>query len=158
MNEGIRRVARLGAAFAVAAALGGAARGQATQAAAEPTMMFNPSSGQAVMVDPLAAQMLYGTGIPLTRGQAGLSAMSSASRFTGIGSGRVSGVRGGPEPKRGSAAAPRKPTLRAPGGQASGYFNRYGGGTATNVSAPTSTATTRNYYNRPAGFFPEGVR
>jgi len=152
-----RGVARTVAAVALATVVGGAARAQQSAA---PMLMFNPS-GQAMVVDPLAAQMLSGTGVPLTRGQAGLSAFSSASQFTGIGSGRISGVRGAVDAKAHATqaqAGARRPTLRAPGGQASVYFNRFGKGTATDASAPVSKSTTRNYYNRPAGFFPEGVR
>ncbi|WP_165249629.1 hypothetical protein [Paludisphaera soli] len=155
MSEGIRLMRRLAAAMAVAAAIGGGARAQ-TAASSEPMVMFDPSM-RPILIDPLAAQMMTGTGIPLTRGEAGLAAAASAQRLTGIGSGRASGVRG-VAPGRGGPAAPRRATLGAPGGQASVFFNRYGGGTATNVSAPTSRATTRNFYNRPAGFFPEGRR
>lgn len=158
MIYGCRGVVRLVAASVLAMVAGGAARAQS----AAPMLMFNPS-GQAMVVDPLAAQMLSGTGVPLTRGQAGLSAISSASGFTGIGAGRISGVRGAVDAKaqaaqKQAAGSGRRPTLRAPGGQASVYFNRFGKGTATDVSAPVSKATTRNFYNRPAGFFPEGVR
>ena len=155
MKYGCRGVARLAAALVMATVAGGAARGQS----AAPMLMFNPS-GQAMVVDPLAAQMMSTTGMPLTRGQAGLTAAASMQRFTGIGSGRISGVRGAVDAKAQAAqqAGTKRPTLRAPGGQASVYFNRYGKGTATDVSAPVSKATTRNFYNRPAGFFPEGVR
>lgn len=153
----MRRFGRAAGAVALAAALAGSARAQSGRVSSEPVVMFNPS-GQAVVVDPLAAQMLSGTGVPVTRAQAGMSAASSVGRFTGIGSGRASGVRGAVDPKTGAPAAAQRPTLRAPGGQASVYFNRYGRGTPVSVAAPASAATTRNYYNRPAGYFPAGVR
>lgn len=126
----------------------------------EPTVMFN-GNGQAMMVDPLAAQMMMGTGVPLTRGQAGLSAAAMASRMTGIGSGRASGVRGGataPGNLNVRELAEKRSTLRLPAGQASNYFSRYGRGTTVNVSSPTSRATTGKYYNRGAGFFPDAAR
>lgn len=154
MSEELRLSARLAAALVVAAVLGSPARAQTAAVSAEPMIMFDPSM-QPVIVDPLAAQMMMGTAVPMTRAQAGLAAASSAQRLTGIGSGRISGVRGSADSRTGSG---RRPTLGAPGGQASSFFNRYGRGTATNVSAPVSQATTRNYYNRPAGFFPEGRR
>ena len=146
---------RLAAAVGVAASLGGAAKAQSA-AGAEPMIMFDPSM-RPVVVDPLAAQMLYGTAMPMTRAEAGLSAAGSLQRLTGIGSGRAGGARGA-APAAGAGPARAAATLRSPGGQASVYFNRYGRGTATSVSAPASQATTRNYYNRPAGFFPSGVR
>ncbi len=146
------------ATLAIGVAWGGPASAQSMST--EPSVIFSPT-GQAVMVDPLAAQMMAGTGVPLTRGQAGLSAAAMASRMTGIGTGRASGVRGTAEP-RGSLnvreLAAKRPTLGTPGGQASNYFNRYGRGTSVNVSSPASRATTGKYYNRPQGFFPEGRR
>ena len=147
----------MAAAVVVAALAGGTARAQQSTA---PTLMFNPS-GQVMAVDPLATQMLSGTGVPLTRGQAGLSAVSAAQNFTGIGSGRYSGVRGAVDAKaqaNQTQAGSRRATLRAPGGQASVYFNRAGKETPPRASAPVGRATTRNFYNRPAGYFPEGVR
>ncbi|OJW19174.1 MAG: hypothetical protein BGO49_11795 [Planctomycetales bacterium 71-10] len=135
----------------------GTAGAQATSN--EPTVMFN-GNGQAVMVDPLAAQMMMGTGVPLSRGQAGLTAASMASRMTGIGSGRASGVRGGATPGNLNVRelAEKRSTLRLPAGQASNYFSRYGRGTTVNVSRPTNRATNGRYYNRGAGFFPESAR
>lgn len=156
MHSGARLFAGL-TAVAMAASWCGSAAGQATS---EPSVIFSPT-GQAVMVDPLAAQMVAGTGVPLSGGQAGLSAAMMASRMTGIGSGRASGVRGGQAP-RGTLnvrdLAAKRPTLGTPAGQASNYFSRYGRGTSVNVSSPASRATTGKYYNRPAGFFPAGVR
>lgn len=126
----------------------------------EPTVMFN-GNGQAVMVDPLAAQMMMGTGVPLSRGQSGLMAASMASRMTGIGSGRASGVRGAaasPGNLNVRELAEKRSTLRLPAGQASNYFSRYGRGTTVNVSGPTNRGTNGRYYNRGAGFFPESAR
>ena len=155
MSGRIRRAVRLATAMGIAAMLGGSAWGQAP-ADSEPMLMFDASM-RPVVIDPLAAQMLRGTAMPMTRAEAGLSAAGSVQRMTGIGSGRISGVRGAAGPKGG--AQPRAATtLRAPGGQASIYFNRFGGGTATDAAAPASRATTKNFYNRPAGFFPAGVR
>ncbi|WP_165071489.1 hypothetical protein [Paludisphaera rhizosphaerae] len=147
----------MAAAVVLAAVAGGTAQAQQSTA---PTLMFNPS-GQVMAVDPLAAQMLSGTAVPLTRSQAGVSAVSSAQQFTGIGSGRFSGVRGAVDAKAQASqgqAGSRRATLRAPGGQASVYFNRSGRETPPKVSTPVGRTTTRNFYNRPAGFFPEGVR
>ncbi|WP_337174881.1 hypothetical protein [Paludisphaera sp.] len=147
-----------GIAAASIAAAGGTAGAQATSTA--PTVMFGPS-GQAVMVDPLMTEMMMGTGVPLTRGQAGLAAASTVGNMTGIGSGRASGTRG-VATRRGTASvretAGRRPTLGTPAGQASSYFGRYGRGTSVNVSSPAARASTGRYYNRPAGFFPEGVQ
>ena len=155
MSDRIRKAARL-AAIACAAALMGAEASAQAPASAGPMVIFDPSM-RPMVVDPLAVQMMTGSGMPLTRAEAGMAAAASASRFTGIGSGRASGVRG-VAPGRNDPASVRRPSLRSPAGQASVYFNRFGRGTATNVSAPVSAATTRNYYNRPAGFFPAGVR
>lgn len=148
------------AALATAALAAGGGTAAAQTAATAPTVMFNPT-GQAVMVDPLAAQLMMGTGVPLTRGQAGLMAASAVGNMTGIGSGRASGVRGAAAPRGGAnvrGMTERRPTLGTPAGQASNYFSRYGRGTVADVSSPTNRATTGRYYNRPAGFFPEGVR
>lgn len=147
--------------FAVSSAVamgtaGGAASAQATSN--EPTVMFN-GNGQAVMVDPLAAQMMMGTGVPLSRGQSGLMAASMATRMTGIGSGRASGVRGAaPGNPNVRELADKRATLRRPAGQASIYFGRYGRGTTVNTSSPTNRATNGRYYNRGAGYFPEAAR
>jgi hypothetical protein len=144
---------------AVAMTVGAGTAGAQTVSGA-PTVMFNPS-GQAVMVDPLMARMMMGTGVPLTRGQAGLTAAASIGNATGIGSGRASGVRGPAGPQgnldvRGLSG--RRATLGSPAGQASNYFGRHGRGTSVDVSSPASRANTGRYYNRPSGFFPEGVR
>lgn len=148
------------AGLAAVALAAGAGTAGAQTAPGAPTVMFGPS-GQAVMVDPLMSQMMMGTGVPLTRGQAGLTAISTVGNVTGIGSGRASGVRGAAGP-RGNldvrGLKERRGTLGTPAGQASNYFGRYGRGTSVNVASPASRANTGGYYNRPARFFPEGVR
>jgi hypothetical protein len=137
---------------AMAAASASNANTAATQAAA--LGYTNP-----MLADPMATSFLYGTAIPMTRGQAGLSAISSMQRFTGIGSGRISGVRGGGEPAPQSAAHTRNPNI--PGGQAARYFNRVQPRGAAPAPAPTPVATTagasnaRKFYQRQSRYFPQ---
>ncbi len=112
-----------------------------------------------MLVDPMAASYLYGTAIPMTRGQVGLSAISSMQQFTGLGSGRISGVRGGGQPAPRTAAHTRNPNIVA--GQASRYFNRLqprGAAPAPPVATTADAATSRKYYQRESRYFPQPAR
>lgn len=117
-----------------------------------------------MVIDPMAASYMYGPGIPMTRGQVGLSALSSMQQFTGLGSGRISGVRGTPgvEAPR-SAAHTRDPNI--PGGQAARYFNRLqprGFGAAAAPAPPAATTiaagNSRKFYQRESRYFPQPAR
>ncbi len=111
-----------------------------------------------MLVDPVAMNYLYATGVPMTRGQVGLSAVSSLQQMSGLGSGRISGVRGAgvvEEPRR-SATHTRNPNV--PGGQASGFFNRIGRSVPTTVSAAPSAADSGRFYGRQSRYFPRPAR
>lgn len=107
-----------------------------------------------VMVDPVAMNYLYATGVPMTRGQVGLSAVSSLQQSTGIGSGVISGARspGVMEEPRRSATHTRDANV--PGGQASGFFNRYGRSIPTSVSAAPTASDSGRFYGRQSRYFP----
>lgn len=111
-----------------------------------------------VLIDPVALNYLYATGVPMTRGQVGLSAVSSLQQMTGIGSGRISGVRGGamPQEERRSATHTRNPNV--PGGQASRFFNRQGSSIPTTVPASASAANSQRFYGRHSRYFPQPAR
>lgn len=111
-----------------------------------------------MIVDPVALNYLYATGIPMTRGQVGLSAASSLQQMTGLGSGRLSGVRGGAVQgeERRSATHTRNPNV--PGGQASRFFNRHGTSIPTSVPASASAANSQRFYGRHSRYFPQPAR
>jgi len=112
-----------------------------------------------MLVDPVAMNYLYATGIPMTRGQVGLSAVSSLQQMTGLGSGRLSGVRGGvvqQQEERRSATHTRNPNV--PGGQAARYFNRVGTSIPTSVPASASAANSQRFYGRQSRYFPQPAR
>lgn len=129
----------------------------ATVAATGPTVvgfgLANP-----VFVDPVAMNYLYATGAPMTRGQVGMSAISSMQQMTGLGSGQLSGVRGGaiPEEERRSATHTRNPNV--PGGQASRFFNRVGTSIPTSVPASASAGNSQRFYGRQSRYFPQPAR
>jgi hypothetical protein len=184
---GDRKVLRLLSLVAAASAFGASARGQtahvdpyqngaapllpgqaaaAAAAAANASANANAAANAAalgyvnpMLVDPVAASYFYGTAIPMTRAQAGLSAASSMQRLTGIGSGRLSGVRGGGEPAPRTAAHTRNPNIVA--GQASRYFNRLQPRSAAPTAPVASTApasNSRRYYQREMTQFPHPAR
>lgn len=142
-----------------ASALGQTApsRGSAGLTTAQPVVV-GYGLADPMLVDPVALNYLYATGAPMTRGQVGLSAASSIQRMTGIGSGRISGVRGGevqPEERR-SATHTRNSNV--PGGQASRFFNRVGSSVATSVPASASAGNSQRYYGRQSHYFPQPAR
>jgi len=182
-----RNVLRLLSLIAAASVLGASARGQSAhvdpyqngaaplmpgQAAAAAAAAANANANANVaanaaalsyanplLVDPVATSYLYGTAIPMTRTQAGLSAVSSMQRFTGIGSGRLSGVRGGGEPAPRTAAHTRNSNIV--GGQASRYFNRLQPRSAAPpapVASAASASNSRKYYQREQTHFPQPAR
>jgi hypothetical protein len=88
----------------------------------------------------------------LSANQVGLMMLASTPQMTGIGSGRLSGVRPGAGPAQGAAqqktAATGRGSAPQPGGLAARYFNR-------------TTKTSRipqSYFNRQSRFFPESGR
>lgn len=111
-----------------------------------------------MLIDPVAMNYLYATGVPMTRGQVGLSAVSSLQQASGIGSGRLSGVRGGvvENETRRSATHTRNPNV--PGGQASGFFNRFGPSVPTSVSGSASASGSGRFYGRQSHYFPRPGR
>ncbi|MDR3622420.1 MAG: hypothetical protein P4L85_23925 [Paludisphaera borealis] len=136
----------------VAAPAANATSAAAAQAAA--SGYANP-----MLVDPMAASYLYGTAIPMTRGQVGLSAVSSIQQFTGLGSGRISGVRGGAEAAPRAAAHTRNSNIV--GGQASRYFNRIqprGAAPVAPVATTAGAANSRKFYQRESRYFPQPAR
>lgn len=111
-----------------------------------------------VMVDPVAMNYLYATGVPMTRGQVGLSAVSSLQRASGIGSGRISGVRGGGVVEESKRSATHTRDANVPGGQASGFFNRMGPSIPTSVSATPNASDSGRFYGRQSRYFPSPAR
>jgi len=110
-----------------------------------------------MIVDPVAMNYLYATGIPMTRGQVGLSAISSMQRMSGLGSGQISGVRGSAiEEGRRSATHTRNPNV--PGGQASGFFNRLAPSVPTSVPTSASASDSGRFYGRQSHYFPRPAR
>jgi len=130
------------------------------QAAAGTTAATAPwAYSDSILADPMTPMLMYGgMGMPLTRTQAGLAAASSIQRFTGIGSGRISGVRGGVQA---APTAAHTRNMNIVGGQASRYFNRAEPRQST-AAAPVATAAgsrnSRRYYQRPYSNFPERTR
>lgn len=142
-----------GRAMAAAAAQQAAAGANASAAT---SAYANP-----LLVDPMAPMLMYGgVGMPMTRGQAGLSAISSMQQLSGIGSGRISGVRGGGAPAPSTAAHTRNANIV--GGQASRYFNRAEprrpGARVAPVAAASGAENSRRFYQRPSRHFPQPAR
>jgi len=132
-------------------------RGGAVMMAPQPGVL-GYGTATPMLVDPVALNYLYATGVPMTRGQVGLSAVSSLQQMTGLGSGRISGVRGGgvDEDPRRSATHTRNPNV--PGGQASGFFNRFGPSIPTSVAASASASDSGRFYGRQSHYFPRPAR
>ncbi len=84
-------------------------------------------------------------GMGMGMNQMGLLMMATQNP-NGVGSGRMSGVRGGTPSRTGSStqAQPRRNGSNQPGGLAARYFNR---------AAPCASIP-RNYYNRQTRYFP----
>ncbi len=105
--------------------------------------------------NPYMTPMLYGSMYPMTQNQIGWMMLANQAQMTGIGSGRLSGVRpaGGSSTAAASARATassgaRRPTSGMPGGLATRYFNR---------KSP-NTRYPRTYFHRGTGYFPDGSR
>jgi hypothetical protein len=134
----------------------------ATAAAALNQNLVTPNPA----LDPLGLGYVYGpaygSAVPMTGTQAGLTMLMMQQRMLGIGNGQLSGVRGGAVTGAGTGArtdglAPRDgggaATSRAiaahtrnmniPGGQAARYFNR--GGMPAVRSQPAFQRTTRYF-------------
>ncbi len=124
----------------------------------QPGQTFGTGIVDPMSIDPMALNYFYGPGIPMTRGQVGLSAISSMQRMTGLGSGQISGVRGsGVEMEaRRSSTHTRNPNV--PGGQASRFFNRITPKMATSVAASASAPNSQKFYNRQSHYFPQPAR
>ncbi len=142
-------------AFPGRATAAAAAQQAAAANAAAATGYANP-----LYVDPMAPMLMYGgLGMPMTRGQAGLTAISSIQQMTGLGSGQISGVRGGSQAAPQAAAHTRN--MNISGGQASSYFNR-AEPRRTRAAAPVAATSgredSRRFYQRPSRNFPERTR
>ncbi len=105
-----------------------------------------------VFNNPAASPMLYGSMFPMSQNQAGWMMLANQAQMTGIGSGRLSGVRPGAGASgRGQAAgammsAPARRSSGGPGGLAAHYFNR---------TTPMASRTPQGYYNRRPSQFPD---
>jgi hypothetical protein len=146
-----------GAAPAFPGAMSAAAMAQ-QQAAASASATAAQQYANTLAADPMTPMLMYGgVGMPMTRGQAGLSAISSLQHRSGIGSGRISGVRGGGQPAPRNAAHTRNANIV--GGQASRYFNRIeprrgGAAIVAPVASAAGTGNSRKFYQRPSRYFP----
>jgi len=104
----------------------------------------------AMMMDPLGLNYVYGSAIPMTRAQAGLFMLSTQQRMLGLGNGPISGVRpAGQDPtgrKTGSSlTAAHTRNANIPGGQAARYFNR----------GTTTASRSQPYFKRQSRYFPQ---
>jgi hypothetical protein len=135
-------------------ALGVATAARAGEPAAPPPAPAPAAAGAAA--NPFANPALnpylnpYMTAQPMTP-QASLLYFMAAQRATGgIGSGRISGVRPGPEPSpvprgaEGRRASPRGATRREPAGAAAGYFHR--GYSTTRPEQPPTFGRNNRYF------------
>jgi hypothetical protein len=154
-----------GAAPAAPGAYGAAMAAQAAQAAQAATAA---AANQSLVtpnpaLDPLGLNYVYGpaygSAVPMTGTQAGLSMLMMQQRMLGIGNGQLSGVRGGTAsgtkartdglaPRGGGAATSRAIAahtrdMNIPGGQAARYFNR--GGAPAVRNQPSFQRTTRYF-------------
>jgi hypothetical protein len=129
------------------------------QAAASVSAAAAQQYANTMAADPMAPMLMYGgVGMPMTRGQAGLSAISSLQQMSGIGSGRISGVRGGRRAEARTAAHTRNANIV--GGQASRFFNRVeprrpGAAAVAPVTSSAGAGNSRRFYQRPSRYFPE---
>jgi hypothetical protein len=148
-----------GAAQAAAAANAATAASTAATAALNRSMVTpNPA------LDPLGLNYVYGpaygSALPMTGTQAGLSILMMQQRISGIGNGQLSGVRGGAlsgtgartdglAPRDGGGAATSRAiaahtrNMNIPGGQAARYFNR--GRSPAIRNQPSYQRTTRYF-------------
>jgi len=144
-----------GAAQAAASAAAATAANASAAASLNQSMVTpNPA------LDPLGLNYVYGpaygSAVPMTGTQAGLTMLMMQQRMLGIGSGQLSGVRGGTSTgtngqasRNGGGAATSRAIaahtrdMNIPGGQAARYFNR---------SAPA--VRNQPSYQRTTRFFP----
>jgi hypothetical protein len=137
--------------------------------AGDPTASAGSASAGGIFSSPMAAPMLYssmlgssfpqnqagaaaGTGLTspnLNAAQYGMLLMMANQQNGGIGSGRISGIRGNGTQQTASAGAKPAANTKArtsnrPGGLAARYFNR------TNVHS----SNPKNYFNRRPSYFP----
>jgi len=113
-------------------------------------------SANSMAMDPMGLGYVYGAAMPMTRGQAGLFALSMQQRMLGLGNGQLSGARPATQPDSGTGRAargsPGTHTTAAhtrdaniPGGQAVRYFNR----------GTTTASRSQPYYKRQSRYFPQ---
>ena len=107
-------------------------------------------SANAMMINPLGLNYLYGPAIPMTGTQAGLFMLSTQQRMLGLGNGQISGVRpAGQDPtgrKTGSSlTAAHTRNANIPGGQAARYFNR----------GTTTASRSQPHFKRQLRYFPQ---
>jgi len=108
------------------------------------------NSANAMMMDPLGLNYVYGPAIPMTRAQAGLFMLSTQQRMLGLGNGQISGARpAGQDPtgrKNGSSlTAAHTRNANIPGGQAARYFNR----------GITTASGSQPHFKRQSRYFPQ---
>jgi hypothetical protein len=119
-------------------------------------MPASPGVGMAaqvnsLMANPMAAPMIYGGINSMSPNQMGMMALASQAQMSGIGSGQLSGVRGG---GRGRGQTPQALALRPrgtsnqPGGLAGRYFHR----------TTTEGRNPQIYYNQQSRYFPQIAR
>jgi hypothetical protein len=120
-------------------------------------MQAPPSTGMAAQVNsllanPLAAPMIYGGTSAMSPNQMGMMMLANQAQMTGIGSGQLSGVRGGGGRGRGQGVQPvaarSRGTANQPGGLSSRFFHR----TTTEGRYP------QIYYNQQSRYFPQVAR
>jgi hypothetical protein len=122
--------------------------------AAQPYGMFNATTSSSSLATSATSASTstststtgrYGMGIGMNPSQLGLL-MLATQNTRGVGSGRLSGARPGPQsPTAASSAATAKRRSAArPGGLAARYFNRVG----------SHTPYPQKYYNRQSRYFP----
>lgn len=150
-----------GAAQSAASASAAAAASAATAASLNQSMVTpNPA------VDPLGLNYIYGpaygSAVPMTGTQAGLTMLMMQQRMLGIGNGQLSGVRGGTGTGTGTGAngqasrngggaatsraiAAHTRDMNIPGGQAARYFNR----------GPAPAVRNQPSYQRTTRYFPQ---
>jgi hypothetical protein len=122
----------------------GTPTGSGTPAAAFANPLMNPYMNP--LINPYATQQVT------TPGNAALYLFAAQSMYTGIGSGRISGVRPGPggskangRDKDAGPASAHRSASNTPGGNAARFFGR-------SQPAPAARAS---YYDRQARYFPQ---
>ncbi len=103
--------------------------------------------------NPYMTPMLYGSMFPMSRNQMGWMMLANQAQMTGVGAGRLSGVRPGTpgtpgQNPVGRTAAQKRGSASTPGGLAARYFNR---------TKPGSTYP-RAYFNRQPANYPDRSR